>query len=153
MRRHDHNIFLNTANLLVCGALAGVVVAAGGFPAAAMSGLAAKAGGQTFANLPSELKAFSSPQISRIFASDNKTQISQFYDEFRSDVPLKDISKHMPAAMIAAEDREFPHHNGVDIKGVARALVSNNQGKAGKQGASTITMQLVRMSLAYSATN
>jgi membrane peptidoglycan carboxypeptidase len=152
MRRHDHNIFLNATNLLICGALAGVVVAAGVFPAAAMSGLAAKAGGETFASLPGELKAFSSPQISRIYASDNKTQISQFYDEFRSDVPLRDISPNMRNAMIAAEDREFYHHRGVDLKGVARALVNNNNGKS-KQGASTITMQWVRMSLAYSATN
>ncbi len=54
---------------------------------------------------------------------------------------------------MAAEDREFYHHNGVDLKGVARAFVNNNNGKASKQGASTITMQWVRMSLAYSATN
>src|SRR6185295_9167543 len=141
MRRHDHNIFANATSLLVCGLLAGVVVAAGVFPAAAMSGLAAKAGGQTFANLPSELKDFSSPQITRIYASDNKTQISQFYDEFRSDVPLKEISKFMQDAIVAAEDREFYHHNGVDLKGVARAFVNNNNGKASKQGASTITMQ------------
>ncbi|GAA2659047.1 carboxypeptidase [Paractinoplanes durhamensis] len=138
---------------LICGLLTGVVVAAAVFPVAAMSGLAARAGNQAFASLPSEIKQFRSPQITRIYASDNKTQIAQFYDEFRSDVALKDISKYMPAAMIAAEDREFPNHNGVDIKGVARALVSNNNGKSSKQGASTITMQLVRMSLAYSATN
>ncbi|HEX5198416.1 transglycosylase domain-containing protein [Paractinoplanes rhizophilus] len=152
MRRRDHNIFANATSLLICGLLAGVVVAAAAFPAAAMSGLAAKAGGETFANLPSELKDFSSPQITRIYASDNKTQISQFYDEFRSDVPLKDISKYMTAGIVAAEDREFYHHNGVDLKGVARAFVNNNNGKS-KQGASTITMQWVRMSLAYSATN
>src|SRR5690242_20071918 len=152
IRRRDHNVFANATSLLICGLLAGVVVAAAAFPAAAMSGLAAKAGGQTFASLPSELKDLSSPQITRIYASDNKTQISQFYDEFRSDVPLKDMSKYITAAMVAAEDREFYHHNGVDLKGVARALVNNNKGKA-KQGASTITMQWVRMSLAYSATN
>ncbi|GIE79869.1 carboxypeptidase [Actinoplanes philippinensis] len=151
-RRRDHNIFTNATSLLVCGLLAGVVVAAAAFPAAAMTGLAAKAGGQTFAGLPSELKEFSSPQISRVYASDNKTQIAVFYDEFRSDVPLKDISKNMQAAILAAEDRKFYEHNGVDLKGVARAFVSNNQGGA-QQGASTLTMQYVRMSLAYSATN
>jgi membrane peptidoglycan carboxypeptidase len=151
MRRRDHNIFANATSLLICGLLAGVVVAAAAFPAAAMSGLAAKAGGQTFASLPSELKDFSSPQISRLYASDGKTQISQFYDEFRSDVPIKDISPYMRDAIVAAEDREFYHHNGVDLKGVARAFVNNNNGKS-KQGASTITMQYVRMSLAYSAT-
>ncbi|MEV0899792.1 transglycosylase domain-containing protein [Actinoplanes sp. NPDC049802] len=150
-RRRDHNIFTNATSLLICGLLAGVVVAAAAFPAAAMTGLAAKAGGQTFANLPSELKEFSSPQITRIYASDAKTQIAVFYDEFRSDVPLKDISKHMQAAILAAEDRKFYDHNGVDVKGIVRAFVRNNQGGA-QQGASTLTMQYVRMSLAYSAT-
>ncbi|WP_169789798.1 transglycosylase domain-containing protein [Actinoplanes subtropicus] len=152
MRRRDHNIFANGSSLLVCGLLAGLVVAAAAFPAAAMSGLAVKAGGESFASLPSELKDFNSPQITRIYASDNKTQISQFYDEFRSDVPLKDISPYMSKAIVAAEDRDFYHHNGVDLKGVARAFVNNNNGKA-RQGASTITMQWVRMGLAYSATN
>jgi membrane peptidoglycan carboxypeptidase len=152
MRRRDHNIFANAGALAICGLLTGVVVAAAVFPAAAMSGLAAKAGGTTFQKLPSELKAYSSPQITRIYASNGKTQISQFYDEFRSDVPLKDISPFMQSAMLAAEDREFYHHKGVDLKGVARAFVSNNNGSS-KQGASTITMQLVRLSLEYSSTS
>ncbi|BCY15361.1 transglycosylase domain-containing protein [Actinoplanes sp. L3-i22] len=152
MRRRDHNIFTNATSLLVCGLLAGVVVAAAAFPAAAMSGLAAKAGGTGFASLPSELKDFSSPQITRVYASDGRTLLTTFFDEFRSDVPLKDISKNVQTAIIAAEDRKFYEHNGVDLKGVARAFVSNNQGGA-QQGASTLTMQYVRMSLAYSATN
>ncbi|GAA2593631.1 transglycosylase domain-containing protein [Winogradskya consettensis] len=152
MRRRDHNIFANATSLLICGLLAGVVVAAAAFPAVAMSGLAAKAGGETFASLPSELKTANTPQVSRIFASDNKTQIAVFYDEFRSEVPLKDISKNMQNAIVAAEDHEFFEHNGVDLKGVARAFVNNKSGKS-QQGASTLTMQYVRMSLAYSATN
>jgi membrane peptidoglycan carboxypeptidase len=152
MRRRDHYIFVNAFNLLLCGLITGVVVAAAAFPFAAMSGLAAKVGEQTFASLPSELKAFKSPQISRVYAADNKTQITQFYDEFRSDVPLKDISQFMRDALVAAEDRDFYQHNGVDLKGLARALVNNRNGGP-KQGASTITMQWVRMSLAYSATS
>jgi membrane peptidoglycan carboxypeptidase len=151
-RRRDHSIFANATSLTVCGLLAGVVVAAAAFPAAAMSGLAAKAGGQTFAKLPSQLKDFSSPQITRVFAADNKTQLAVIYDEFRSDVPLSAISKNMQNAIVAAEDRDFYHHAGVDLKGVARAFVNNNEG-GDKQGASTLTMQYVRMSLAYSATN
>ncbi|HEY0000338.1 MAG TPA: glycosyl transferase, partial [Actinoplanes sp.] len=78
MRRRDHNIFFNAFGLLLCSLVSGVVVAAGAFPVLAMSGLAAKAGGQTFASLPGELKEFSSPQITRVYASDNKTQITQF---------------------------------------------------------------------------
>ncbi|HEU4348220.1 MAG TPA: transglycosylase domain-containing protein [Actinoplanes sp.] len=152
MRRRDHNIFANATSLLICGLLAGVVVAAAAFPAVAMSGLAAKAGGETFAQLPSQLKDTTAPQVTRIFANDRKTQIASFYDEFRSDVPLKDISKNMRNAIIAAEDHEFYQHNGVDLKGVARAFVNNKSGKS-QQGASTLTMQYVRMSLAYSATS
>ncbi|MEV6489204.1 transglycosylase domain-containing protein [Actinoplanes sp. NPDC051633] len=152
MRRRDHNIFANATSLLICGLLAGVVVAAAAFPAVAMSGLAAKAGGETFAQLPSTLKQATAPQVTRIFASDGKTQIAVMYDEFRSDVPLSKISKNMQNAIIAAEDHQFYKHNGVDVKGVARAIVSNNSGKS-QQGASTLTMQYVRMSLAYSATN
>ncbi|MCA2214389.1 transglycosylase domain-containing protein, partial [Jidongwangia harbinensis] len=155
MRHRDHNIFANAASLVICGLLAGVVVAAAAFPAVAMSGLAAKAGGESFAQLPSELKHTTAPQVTRIFAADGKTPISVFFDEFRSDVPLKDISKNMQNAMIAAEDHEFFKHNGVDLKGVARAFVSNNSKSEseGQQGASTLTMQYVKMSLAYSATN
>ncbi len=53
MRRRDHNIFANAASLIICGVLAGVVVvAAAAFPAVAMSGLAAKAGVETFDKLP-----------------------------------------------------------------------------------------------------
>ncbi|MEU8230475.1 transglycosylase domain-containing protein [Actinoplanes sp. NPDC048967] len=150
-RHHDHTFSFNALSLLVCGVVAGVVVAAAAFPAAAMSGLIARDGSRAFASLPSQLRDFSSPQITRIYASDNKTQIAQFYDEFRSDVPLKDISKYMRDAIVAAEDREFYHHNGVDLKGAVRAFVNNNNGRS-RQGASTITMQWVRMSLAYSAT-
>ncbi len=133
MRRRDHSIYFKAFSLLFCGTLAGVIVAAAAFPAAAMSGLMAKAGGRAFASLPNELRDFRSPQITRVYASDNGTQIAQFYDEFRSDVPLKDISKHMRDAIVAAEDQEFHHHNGVDLKGVARAFVNNNNGKS-RQG-------------------
>jgi len=151
-RTRDHAVFTNLGSLLVCGLLSGVVVAAAAFPAAAMSGLVAKAGGKSFSALPGELKSFNSPQITRIYAADGKTLISQFYDEFRSDVPLKEISPYMRQAIVAAEDRNFYHHHGVDFKGVARAFVSNAGGNS-QQGASTLTMQYVRRSLAYSATN
>jgi membrane peptidoglycan carboxypeptidase len=152
MRRRDRHPLQNAGSLLICGVLAGVVVAAASFPAVAMSGLAAKAGSQRFGAMPSELRTQTSPQVTRIFASDGKTQIAVMYDEFRSDVPLADISEHMQNAIIAAEDHKFYQHNGVDVQGVARALVNNNKG-GDRQGASTLTMQYVRMALAYSASN
>ncbi|MEU7612822.1 transglycosylase domain-containing protein [Micromonospora sp. NPDC049204] len=152
MRKRDHNVLTNAASLLVCGLLAGVVVAAAAFPAVAMSGLAAKAGAETFGALPTELTVARAPQISYLLASDGKTPLATMYDENRRDVKLADISPYMQKAIIAAEDHDFYKHNGVDINGVARAFV-NNQGDGGRQGASTLTMQYVRLAIAYSATH
>ncbi len=75
------------------------------------------------------------------------------YDENRRDVELKDMSKVMQQAIIAAEDHDFYKHNGVDIKGIGRAFVANNQAGETAQGASTLTMQYVRLAIAYSATD
>ncbi|HTF10617.1 MAG TPA: biosynthetic peptidoglycan transglycosylase, partial [Asanoa sp.] len=153
MRRRDHNIFANAASLIICGVLAGVVVAAAAFPAVAMSGLAAKAGVETFDKLPTELTLKRPPQISYIYASDGKKPLATMYDENRRDIELKDMAKVMRDAIIAAEDHNFYKHNGVDIKGIGRAFVANNQAGETAQGASTLTMQYVRLAIAYSATD
>jgi membrane peptidoglycan carboxypeptidase len=153
MRKRDHNVLTNAASLLICGLLAGVVVAAAAFPAVAMSGLAAKAGAETFDKLPSELTVKKAPQISYVYASDGKTLLATMYDENRRDIPLKDVPPVMQKAMIAAEDHGFYEHNGVDMKGIARAFVANNSAGETQQGASTLTMQYVRMAIAYSATH
>jgi membrane peptidoglycan carboxypeptidase len=153
MRKRDHNVFANGASLLICGLLAGVVVAAAAFPAVAMSGLAAKAGAETFDKLPTELTVKMAPQISYLYASDGKTVLATMYDENRRDVPLKDVALVMQQAIIAAEDHNFYHHNGVDMKGIARAFVANNSNGETTQGASTLTMQYVRQAIAYSATH
>ncbi|NBE81245.1 penicillin-binding protein [Micromonospora rubida] len=153
MRKRDHNVLTNAASLLICGLLAGVVVAAAAFPAVAMSGLAAKAGAETFGALPTELTGGRGPQISYLLASDAKTPLATMYDENRRDVKLADISPYMQKAIIAAEDHDFYKHNGVDLNGIARAFVNNQSGANSQQGASTLTMQYVRLAIAYSATH
>ncbi|MFV2099460.1 penicillin-binding protein [Micromonospora sp. LOL_024] len=153
MRKRDHNVLTNAASLLICGLLAGVVVAAAAFPAVAMSGLAAKAGAETFGALPKELTVSRAPQISYLLASDGKTPLATMYDENRRDVTFDDISENMRNAIIAAEDHHFYKHNGVDLNGVARAFVNNSAAGNDRQGASTLTMQYVRMGIAYSATH
>ncbi|KXK61084.1 glycosyl transferase [Micromonospora rosaria] len=153
MRKRDHNVLTNAASLLICGLLAGVVVAAAAFPAVAMSGLAAKAGAETFGALPKELTMARAPQISYVLAADGKTPLAIMYDENRRDVKLADISPVMQKAIIAAEDHDFYKHNGVDINGVVRAFVNNSSAANSRQGASTLTMQYVRLNIAYSATH
>src|SRR5437763_17081064 len=91
MRKGDRSLLSNATSLLVCGLLAGVVVAAAGFPIVAMSGLVAKAGADSFDKLPSALTVQQSPQITYVYASDGKTLLSTFYDENRLDVKLSDV--------------------------------------------------------------
>ena len=62
------------------------------------------------------------------------------------------MSPYMQQAIVAAEDTRFYQHNGVDVKGVARAFVANQQAGGVSQGASTLTMQYVRMALRDGAT-
>lgn len=154
MRKRDHNVLTNAASLLVCGLLAGVVVAAAAFPAVALSGLAAKAGAETFDALPTELAVGTGPQISHLLAADGKTPVATMYDENRRDIAkIEDIAPAMQDAILAAEDHDFYEHNGVDLNGVARAFINNSQEGAHQQGASTLTMQYVRLAIAYSATH
>lgn len=47
-------------------------------------------------------------------------------------------------AFVAAEDRRFYYHNGLDIWGISRALVTNLRQGSVREGASTITQQLAR---------
>ncbi len=65
-------------------------------------------------------------------------------DEKRTLVMLEDIPDYVIQASIAAEDRKFYKHHGIDIKGIIRAMVNNilTLNPTG-QGASTITQQLV----------
>jgi len=149
-RTKDRSIARAATLLLICGLLTGLVVSAASFPAAALGGLVAKAGAESFAALPSTIEQQSAPQVTRVFASDGKTQLAVLYDEFRSDVPISQISVNMQNAIVAAEDHKFYEHNGVDLKGIARAVVNNQNGGA-QQGASTLTMQYVRMAQAYGA--
>jgi membrane peptidoglycan carboxypeptidase len=150
-RRRDHGLVYNAFALLVCGLLAGVVVAAAVFPAVALPGLVAKAGADQFDSLPTVLNMPQLPQISYVYASDGKTLISTFYDENRRLIPLSDVAPIMREALVAAEDMRFYEHHGVDVKAVARAFVVNQQSGATAQGASTLTMQYVRLALEYSA--
>jgi membrane peptidoglycan carboxypeptidase len=153
MRTRDRSLLANAASLLVCGVLAGVVVAAAAFPAIAMGGLAAKSGAEAFDELPRDLSVTPAPpQISYVYASDNKTLLATIYDENRHDIPLSQVPQVMRDAMIAAEDERFYQHNGVDFQGVIRAMVANQQTET-TQGASTLTMQYVRQALTYGSSS
>jgi penicillin-binding protein 1A len=58
---------------------------------------------------------------------------------------LDKLPRHLPAAFIAMEDRQFYDHNGIDLRAVVRAALANYEAGESVQGGSTITQQLVKM--------
>ncbi len=97
------------------------------------------------AELPdvSTLTYYEPSLTTRIFASDGAL-IGTLYRENRTWTTFDDISPQLRDAILAIEDSRFYEHRGVDPKGVLRAIWSKATGSGGKQGASTITMQLAR---------
>ena len=151
MRPRDHNIFVNIGSLVVCALVAGVVVAAAAFPGAWFSGLMTRDALTQFDELPAELTVLEGPQISYLYAADGETLIASMYDENRRNISFDEIPQLMIDALLAAEDRNFYDHNGVDVRGIARALVANVDAGETTQGASTVTQQFVRLALTYFA--
>ncbi|HEY0360189.1 MAG TPA: biosynthetic peptidoglycan transglycosylase, partial [Mycobacteriales bacterium] len=141
----DHALLSDFASLVVCGLVAGLVVALAALPMVAGTGLAAKAGADSFEHLPSELKTEPLPLRTTVTAADGSPVTTFYGDENRIHVALSRVPKVMQDATIAAEDARFYQHHGVDTRGVVRALVANAQGNT--QGASTLTQQYVRLVL------
>jgi membrane peptidoglycan carboxypeptidase len=137
---------------VLISALAGAIVAAMALPFVGSAAFAARQASMTFDSLPQELKSLPLPQRTYLETNDGKI-FATLYDQNRIVVPLSQISTKIQEAAIATEDVRFYEHNGVDIKGSARALVANSQAGDVQQGSSTITMQYVRNLLITNAEN
>ena len=58
-------------------------------------------------------------------------------------VPLEDISRHLPQAVMASEDNLFLKHKGFDLEQIQKAQIEAQEGKR-QRGASTISQQTAR---------
>jgi penicillin-binding protein 1A len=84
------------------------------------------------------------PQIPlRVYTSDG-TLIGEFGEEHRAIVKIGDVPPVLKEAILAAEDARFYQHGAIDFNGVLRSMFVDTLGRAARQGASTITMQLAR---------
>ncbi|HEY8471758.1 MAG TPA: transglycosylase domain-containing protein [Natronosporangium sp.] len=127
--------------------MSGVIVALVVYPIAAIWGIAVKTGAEMVNDLPTELPETPPAQTTYVYASDGKTLLTTFYEEHRKYTPISQMSPYIQQAIVASEDARFYEHNGVDTKGIARAFVANTKSGGVEQGASTLTMQYVRMAL------
>jgi penicillin-binding protein 1A len=98
-----------------------------------------------YPNLPSldSLTDYRPKQPLRIYTEDGAL-ISEFGEERRKVIRLRETPKALRQAILAAEDERFYQHGGVDTLGVLRAALSNLVSGGAKEGASTITMQVAR---------
>src|SRR5687767_9984551 len=137
MRAFFRLVFRTMATMLVCSAvvpIAVVVVILASF---------------IFLPLPAALPAqrqIEGGQITRVY-DQNGVEVGQFR-KFEQNIPVKptDIPLILKQAVIAAEDRNFYEHGGVDVRGSLRALYQDIRGGGIRQGGSTITQQYVKKS-------
>jgi penicillin-binding protein 1A len=93
-----------------------------------------------------QLADYEPPIMTRVHAGDGRL-IAEFARQQRAFVPIEAIPDVVKQAFISAEDQHFYEHFGVDVIGIARAVVTNlkNLGRGRRPvGASTITQQVAK---------
>jgi penicillin-binding protein 1A len=89
------------------------------------------------------ISAFNRPGTLTILSADGQV-VQKIGPATREKLSSNAVPQLVEQAFIAAEDRRFYQHGGVDPAGIARALVRNLTERSVQEGASTITQQLAR---------
>ncbi|MGE3745487.1 MAG: penicillin-binding protein 1A [Sphingomonadaceae bacterium] len=99
------------------------------------------------ANLPdhNKLKGLKLPGASVVLDRKGERFAELFEENQRRVwVSLSDIPEHVQKAFVAAEDKRFYQHKGIDERGLIRAFIGNLAQSGRPQGGSTITQQVVK---------
>jgi penicillin-binding protein 1A len=94
----------------------------------------------------SQLQDYEPPVMTRVHAADGSL-LAEYARERRLFLPIQAIPKLVINSFIAAEDKNFYEHGGIDVTGIARAalvFVENFGSNKRPQGASTITQQVAK---------
>jgi len=78
------------------------------------------------------------------YHGDTTEPMGEYATQNRDSISYDDMPQDIKDAVVAAENRTFWSDNGVDVKGIIRALFNNAQGNA-TQGASTISQQYIKV--------
>lgn len=101
----------------------------------------------TLKNLPdpATLKDLKMKQTSLVLDVSGQ-RFSEHYkdDNRRLWVPLAQVPVHVQKAFVAAEDKRFYEHKGIDLRGIIRAFINNMAASNRPQGGSTITQQVIK---------
>lgn len=103
---------------------------------------------------PKTLSSGNFPVSTHIYDRNGELLYEIYADQNRTPVKLTDVPEYVKQATVAIEDKHFYRHFGLDIIGITRAFFfnfssrfTNHQSRITLQGGSTITQQLVKMTL------
>lgn len=89
------------------------------------------------------LESWRPPTTVRVLDKDGQV-VDRFFLVRRIWVPIDELPAALLDAVVAAEDRRFFHHAGLDVRGILRALASNALAGRVREGGSSITQQVVK---------
>jgi penicillin-binding protein 1A len=126
-----------------------VIIASGAVLASSVVAIATPISwlGDTGTGEPAPILLSELEQRSYVYASDG-SMLASLRGEFnRQPVRLDQVPQHVVNAILAVEDAGFWSHDGIDGRGLLRAFRVNIDAGAVSQGGSTITQQLVKLSV------
>lgn len=89
------------------------------------------------------IEDYKPPAVTRVLARDGSL-MAEFFSERRYPVKIDEVPDLVRKAFLATEDAAFYSHSGIDPVSILRAIFKNVQSRDTKQGASTITQQVVK---------
>jgi penicillin-binding protein 1A len=89
------------------------------------------------------LRDYRPPTQVRVLDREGK-ELDAFHVERREWVPIEELPDWIGLAVVAAEDRRFFEHPGLDLLGTARAALANARAGTIREGGSTLTQQLIK---------
>lgn len=97
--------------------------------------------------MPTQITSESKNPVSTQLLDRNGKLIYEIFEEKRrTPIKLEELPPYVGQATIAIEDKDFYHHWGLSLSGIARAVFKTSTGGQ-LQGGSTITQQLVKTTL------
>lgn len=132
--------------IVAVSAVMGLLVAGMALPFVGLVGLGTHAVAEGVEKLPHQLRIEPLAERSRLLDRRGRV-IASFYDENRTYVDLSEVAPVMQKAIVAIEDARFYRHKALDLQGTLRAFITNQTSGRVEQGGSTITQQLVKLTL------
>ncbi|MEM7057393.1 MAG: PBP1A family penicillin-binding protein [Pseudomonadota bacterium] len=98
-----------------------------------------------YSQLPPATELFHGRAVGSVTLRDDTGEIFAWRGEqYGGDLRATEVSEHLVNAVIAAEDKRYYRHFGLDPRGIARAMYENYKAGAFVQGGSTLTQQVAK---------